>query len=204
MADSFLIFVMILDGFDNEIQPIGAAGDTSISAIEEVSVEFQDLSVRYDFNPTSLGNAERFIQRHSKRVQYVVEMAIWIIWMGFWVVDQGEVRVRQWAKDTIKSRYEELNGLDQRHRAFLFNWLQKSESDDKIVEMLKLASTDPNIAVSVSQLDAHPDLLALRQRRHQPSHRGTRGKPAGVVLDQADPDSLRSRRPFGHLGPISR
>jgi putative DNA primase/helicase len=147
------------ENFDNEIQPIEIAGDTSISAIEEVSVEFQDLSVRYAYHPTSLGNAERFIQRHSKRVQYVVEMAIWIIWMGFWVVDQGEVRVRQWAKDTIKSRYEELNGLDQRHRGFLFGWLQKSESDDKIVEMLKLASTDPNIAVSVSQLDAHPDLL---------------------------------------------
>jgi putative DNA primase/helicase len=149
------------EDFENEIQPIECIGsDTSISAIEEVSVEFKDLSIRYDFNPTSLGNAERFVVRHASRIRYVIEMAIWLFWSGFWEVDQGEVRVRQWAKDTIKSRYAEVSALeDHRHRTALFNWLQKSESDDKIVEILKLASTDPNIAISVSQLDAHPDLL---------------------------------------------
>lgn len=144
----------------DQIQPIeSVGGEASVSPIEEVAVEFRDLSLRYNFYPTSLGNAERFIVRHAMRLRYVVEMAVWLFWCGFWEIDLGEVHARQLAKDTVKSRYDELQTLDDQRRKYLFGWLQKSESDDKITEILRLASTDPNIAISVRQLDAHPDLL---------------------------------------------
>ena len=80
----------------DQIQPIeSVGGEASVSPIEEVAVEFRDLSLRYNFYPTSLGNAERFIVRHAMRLRYVVEMAVWLFWCGFWEIDLGEVHARQ-------------------------------------------------------------------------------------------------------------
>ncbi|HEY4364965.1 MAG TPA: phage/plasmid primase, P4 family [Bryobacteraceae bacterium] len=143
-----------------EIQRVEPAQGLVPSLVENVRGEFQDLSLNYDCRATGLGNAECMVLRHKSRLRYVTEKGEWLFWQGFWVVDVGDVHVRQLAKDTIKSRYWELSQIkEEKARTFMYAWLLRSESDEKLSEMLKLASTDSNLAVHVSELDAHPHLL---------------------------------------------
>jgi putative DNA primase/helicase len=110
---------------------------------------------------TDLGNAQRFAVAHAGRVRYVRERRMWLAW--------NEVRWRRdatgdadrAAKQTARQLLSEAAAIDdddKRKRAL--KWAFDSQSEPKLRAMLKLAATEPEIALAAGDLDSEPWLLS--------------------------------------------
>jgi putative DNA primase/helicase len=111
---------------------------------------------------TDLGNARRFITQHGKDLHFVPPWKKWLIWDGTrWAVDQRS-EVMGLAKDTIRGLYGELGGIeDPDKRKSFAQHIARSESHSRFVDILKLAESEPGIAVMPDQLDADPRALTV-------------------------------------------
>jgi putative DNA primase/helicase len=110
---------------------------------------------------TDLGNARRFIAQHHIDVRAVpAQRKSWYVWEGpRWVVDEsGEVHRR--AKATVRSLYVEAShASDEESRDLILKHASKSEQSSKITSMLELAKTEPEISLTIDQLDSDPYLF---------------------------------------------
>jgi putative DNA primase/helicase len=138
-----------------------------------------------DTAPTDLGNAELFTHIHADTLRYVAERRRWLTWdTARWAPDiTGEAE--RAAKETAKVLLDRAAGIeDDTARAKAAKWAATAQSESRIRALLVLARSDPQLAVSETQLDAHPYLLAVAN---------------GVVdlttgdLREGDPDDLITR-----------
>jgi putative DNA primase/helicase len=138
-----------------------------------------------DTAPTDLGNAELFTHVHGHRLRYVAERRRWLTWdTARWAPDiTGEAE--RAAKVTAKVLLDRAAGIeDDTARGKAAKWAATAQSESRIRALLVLARSDPQLAVSETQLDAHPYLLAVAN---------------GVVdlatgeLREGDPDDLITR-----------
>lgn len=110
---------------------------------------------------TDLGNARRFIMQHHLDIRAVPsQRQSWYVWEGpRWIVDDsGEVERR--AKATVRSLYVEASHApDEESREAILKHAAKSEQASKIRGMLELAKTEPEITLTMDQLDADPYLF---------------------------------------------
>lgn len=110
---------------------------------------------------TDLGNARRFIMQHQQDVRAVPsQRKSWYIWEGpRWIIDEsGEVERR--AKGTVRSLYVEASHVsDEETRDAILKHAAKSEQASKIRGLLELAKTEPEITLTMDQLDADPYLF---------------------------------------------
>lgn len=167
-----------------------------------------------------IGNAERFDTQHRGGVRYVPEWRSWIVWDGQkWAADTGGVRVTAFAKMTARALYDELDLLridlqaaaseSERERLvervkLLLRHAKRSASDPGVRAMLKLAESEPGIAVVPSMLDADVHILNtptgiidLRTgdvRRHDPAALCTRMTSAAYDPHAACPFWLETLR----------
>ena len=112
------------------------------------------------FNHTDQGNAERFVHHHGENVRYVYPWKKWLIWDGRrWKIDDsGDVERR--AKSTVRSMFHDADPgdgkpIDQE----LGKHALRSQSANRIRDMLILARSEPGIAAVPDDLDADPWLL---------------------------------------------
>jgi putative DNA primase/helicase len=110
------------------------------------------------FNPTDLGNAERFVAHHGEDVRYCYQWRKWLVWTGArWERDEAG-RVHRLAKETVRSIYREASDEeDEDRRKALAKHARASESETRIRAMVELAKSE--IPASPDQFDADPCLL---------------------------------------------
>jgi len=108
-------------------------------------------------------NAERLVSLHGAEIRYCWQWAKWLVWDGKrWKVDDTGAIVRK-AKETTRSIYAEAALLeDPEQRRALVKWAVQSEARDRIGAMIDLARSEPGIAVTTDELDAHPYLLTCQ------------------------------------------
>jgi putative DNA primase/helicase len=114
------------------------------------------LSPFHDEGQTDLSNARRFVAMHGQFVRFCAPQGVWYVWNG-----------RQWREDDTGEVYRLAKQVpDAIFKAALafgdddtFRFAVRSASARGIEAMLKLAESEPGIAVVPEQFDAHPWLL---------------------------------------------
>jgi putative DNA primase/helicase len=149
-------------------------------------VEQQPRAVSEEKQVSSLadtGNAERFVARYGGTVRFVESSNHWLVWDARrWAAAQkGEPT--QLAIATAKSITNEIHDaatVDLK-RAFLLHAI-RSQRNERLVAMLRLARTYAPIAARAGEFDADPNLLNVLN--------GTIDLRTGAVRPQARGDLL--------------
>jgi putative DNA primase/helicase len=118
---------------------------------------------RAEIRYTDVGNAHRLVAAHGQELRYVGPWGSWLIWDGRrWRRDEkGEVVER--AKNVAAELWDDaLRHTDATERARAVKWALTSEGAARVEAMVKLARTDPAIAIRPEQLDADPWLLNVQ------------------------------------------
>lgn len=116
------------------------------------------------FHLTDSGNAQRLAYQHGRDIRYGADMGHWIVWDGNrWRPDTAEIEITRRAKDTARSIYAEAGDEDDMdRRRSLASWARQSEGAARIEAMIKLARSEPDIAIHhASALDADSMLLGV-------------------------------------------
>lgn len=112
---------------------------------------------------TDLGNAERFADQYRDKVRFEHKAGQWYIWDGkrFKLDDTGHIYTL--AKTSVRSIYKEAQDIESEDkRKAKSSWAAKSESRQRMANMLALASTEAGIAVTTEHFDRDPMQLNLR------------------------------------------
>lgn len=112
------------------------------------------------FNLTDLGNAERLAARYGSQIRYCPPKRKWLVWDGRrWAWDdRGEIN--RIAKKTVRAIYAEASDeAEEKEAKAIAAWAAKSEASDKLAALVKLAQSEPGIAVMPQELDANPWLF---------------------------------------------
>lgn len=123
-----------------------------------------DTPPRLESNdPSDLFNAERFVQQHGAYVRFT-KAAGWRLWDGTrWVLDTKN-DVTNLAKTTVRSlRMPEAAYGDKDLMRRWFEHLAKSQNAGGIAALLRLASSEPGVALDEHEFDRNPWLLNCQQ-----------------------------------------
>lgn len=108
-----------------------------------------------DFAVTDFGNCERLIGKTSGNIRYCPTNDSWYIWNGdgYWRKDElGEIR--EYTKATILSIRREAEFVkDEERQNSLRRWAFTCQKPEHVNAAIKLASTVPQIAVTLEQFD---------------------------------------------------
>ncbi|MBI3204510.1 MAG: hypothetical protein HYZ29_23445 [Myxococcales bacterium] len=110
-----------------------------------------------DFNLTDLGNGERFVAQHRESVRYSPQRRKWLSWSGErWQWDETR-HVYQLGKDTVRAIFAEAaRAPTEEQRSAVAKHAMRSESAERMAAMVKLAATEPGVAIVANALDADP------------------------------------------------
>ncbi|MCH7869259.1 MAG: hypothetical protein IH881_16315 [Myxococcales bacterium] len=109
---------------------------------------------------TDVGNAKRFAERYKNRLRYIPQSKCWLEWDGRRWEQDTRNHVVELAKFTTREYYRDackLNEGDER-KAAVKHGLQ-SEKQAQLFATIKLAQSDPRLAIDASELDSDPWLL---------------------------------------------
>jgi putative DNA primase/helicase len=147
---------------------------------------------------SDLGNARRFVSRYGHEFCFVHDLGIWLWWNGrYWERDAtGEVH--RCAKETVDWLGRQAWELaDGERKAELVKHALKSGSARSLSAMVTVASTEREIAVTATQLDADPWSLTVANgeinlrtgelRKHDPAVLATRMSPAHFIPGEGAP-----------------
>jgi phage/plasmid-associated DNA primase len=112
---------------------------------------------------TDFGNAERLVLRYGADLHYCYPWKSWLVWDGqrWGRDDTGEVERR--AQATVQGLYAEAAAAaDPERREKLAKWALASESDAHLKAMVRLAQSQPGIAMRPDAWDRDPWLLNCR------------------------------------------
>lgn len=141
-----------------------------------------------DLHLTDMGNAERLIGRHGPDLRYCGPWKRWVVWGGETWSENGDDRVQERAKETVRSIYEEGIAASNPERAqALWKHAQRSESAGKVRAMVELARSAPALAVAPDDLDRDPWLLNCAN--------GTVDLRTGLLLPFTREDLMTKRSP---------
>ena len=134
--------------------------DLLFYAVDEIPGEDAFESSEPSFNPTDLGNAERFIHQHKDKVRFCHKWKKWLVWNSQrWMIDDTAAAYRM-AQQTTRSIYAEASRqLEEEKRQALSQWAVISERAQRIEAMVNLASKQEAVAVLPDDLDK--DLFLL-------------------------------------------
>lgn len=110
---------------------------------------------------TEFGNAERMLDRFGDGLMYVPETDTWYIWTGVYWRPAVKVEIEHLAKETIKGLVDEADEhIDQQGEFFGFCAL--SQQARMVSNMVRLACSDPRVAVPARELDRHSHFLGVQ------------------------------------------
>lgn len=109
---------------------------------------------------TDLGHARRLAAVHGHRLRFIPAWRKWFTWDGRrWQLDRTGEAARC-AKHIAGQLMEQAKNItDEKKRDKMIQAAKKAQSAYGIRAMLELAGTEPQIAVTPDDLDAHPHLL---------------------------------------------
>ena len=109
---------------------------------------------------TDASNADALVERHGENIRYVAQDKMWLVWDGSRWEPDALGKVHELAKDTIRAYFATAAEMtDDNLRATLSKHAAASLSANRLAAMVKLATTDPAVAISAAALDT--DLWAL-------------------------------------------
>ena len=112
---------------------------------------------------TDVGNAKRLVRMHGEDVRHVYLWREWLTWdNGHWRHDI-DGSITRMAKETVEEMFAEaalINDPDRR-RAMLLHAL-KSQAATRLTAMIQLASSEIEVVLQPSMLDADPNLLGVQ------------------------------------------
>lgn len=111
---------------------------------------------------TEFGNAERMLDRFGEGLMFVPETNAWYIWTGVYWRKAVDVEIQHLAKETVRSLPNEVDGMEEDQRAAFFEWCAVSQQAKMVMNMVKLASSDPRVCVPARELDQHYHLLGVQ------------------------------------------
>ncbi len=115
----------------------------------------------FDAMLTDAANAGRLVNRHRSTIRYVAEDRQWLVWDGTKWKPDTLGQVMELAKDTVLAMYTEAAEFkdDDYKRKRFVQHATSSLSANRLSAMVRLATTDPDVAVSAASLDSHIWLL---------------------------------------------
>ncbi|MHB1330256.1 MAG: DNA primase family protein, partial [Gemmatimonadales bacterium] len=139
---------------------------------------------------TDVGNGRRFAQQHGAYVRYVPDQGIWRVNHGkCWLEDRTH-QVERFAKATALSIYEEAQAAtDSQTKQRLAAHAARSEAAPRLEAMLRMARSEPGIAMLADQFDTDPMLLNVNN---------------GTLDLRADADGTFTLRPHNPADNITR
>jgi putative DNA primase/helicase len=130
---------------------------------------------------TDLGNAHRFVAMHGDSFRYCREERRWLEWRdGRWRRDLTGAAERA-AAEVVEALWAQVLRLPRDDRKDAASWALRSQSASAIRNMLALASSSAEVAVTLAELDRDPYLLSVGN--------GTLDLRTGE-LREPDPDDL--------------
>lgn len=147
---------------------------------------------------TDWGNAQRLVRLHGRDLRYCYDWSKWLVWDGKrWAVDNTGEAMRR-AKATVRTIFGEIaRADDEKDQKALKHWAFESERAWRLDATLKLAQSEPGIAIRPDQLDAdiwtlncENGVLDLRTGTLRPHDRGqliTKLAPVAYVPDAECP-----------------
>jgi putative DNA primase/helicase len=111
---------------------------------------------------TDVGNGQRLIALHGRDIRWIPRWKIWLVWDGRrWARDEtGEVERR--AKAVVRQMYDEADRMTGDDRKALANHALRTEAMGRIDAMVRLARSEPGVAIGHESLDQRPMLLTVR------------------------------------------
>ncbi|MEP7049452.1 MAG: phage/plasmid primase, P4 family [Pseudomonadota bacterium] len=109
------------------------------------------------FRLTETGNAERLVAQYRDKIRYCPPRRRWLLWDGMrWTWDDRGV-VQQFAKDCVRSIYEEAGACsDEEQRKAIAKHARDSEKAARRTAMITLAQSEAGMPVLPHELDADP------------------------------------------------
>ncbi len=158
---------------------------------------------------TDAGNAQRLVALFGADIRYCLSMKAWLIWNGrYWETDEGDIRLMQMAKRTTRAMLQEAADMAarlasmpdgafdplsreltaaeklQKAQTALQRWALASQNTTRLHAMIKLAQSEPGMAITANDLDNNPwlfnvnngtiDLLTGQLLPHNKEHYNTR------------------------------
>ena len=108
---------------------------------------------------TDSGNARRLVALHGDKIRHVGAWGQWLTWDGRRWQRDTKSTVNELAKDVARQILREATNHDGDKRRDLIKWGLQSENASKIEAMVRMARSDPRVAIDPQQLDADPYLL---------------------------------------------
>jgi len=107
-----------------------------------------------DFDHTGMGNEDRFIGDHKDDVRYCHGKKQWFIWDDMrWKEDDKE-EIKEKSKQTVKGiKADADTTMDPGYREALEAHWRRSSTHGQIMEMTKLAQSNPRVAVAPEEFD---------------------------------------------------
>jgi len=118
------------------------------------------LATPKTFNLTDTGNAERLVRKHGSNLHYCEVRKKWLVWSGkAWEWNLGS-KIMALAKETARAIYAEAaNEANDNKRAELVTHAKQSESRFRRAAMADLAISEPEIPITLEELDTDPWLF---------------------------------------------
>jgi putative DNA primase/helicase len=112
---------------------------------------------------TDLGNARRLVRLHGNDLRFVPAWKSWISWAdGRWQRDEDGAAVRM-AKATVEQMFAEAAQIgDEAKRAVMRGHALKSQMQQRLFAMVKLAESELEVVARAEKLDADPYLLGVK------------------------------------------
>lgn len=103
---------------------------------------------------SDLANTERFIKFFGSDLRFVKEKG-WLHWTGLnWVADSEAIAI-EFAKDTVRLLIEEAMSHKGPQAKTMYSWAIQSQHSSRINCIPKLASSDDQIRLSITELDSN-------------------------------------------------
>ena len=109
---------------------------------------------------TEIGLARRLVHEANGSLRYCRETRSWLAWSGkVWKRDDG-LSAAHVAKRVSDALWREMADMqDAEHRKRVLPFVRSSSSARAVDAAVKLARSEPGVAVSITELDQHPYLL---------------------------------------------
>lgn len=121
-----------------------------------------DIELRRSLN--DVGNATRLVGMFGAEMRYIPERKSWMFWNNErWQLDYNNVKITECAKLTVQAMYmEALTVSDNDLAVAVVKFAGQSQHENRLSAMIKLASKDGSVVLSVTQLDANPMYLGVQ------------------------------------------
>ncbi len=172
-----------------------ADGRHTVAAVEtEPAATAAEVAVLRALNAesTDVGNGKRLIRLFGRDLRYCPQFKTWFFWNGVHWQRDDTGRIYQYAKEVTQVMLAQAaQEPNESSRKNLAGWAIYSSSRARIEAMIKLAESEPGVAVRPSELDADPMLLGVKNGvieltfgRFRPAKRSDLiTKTAGVEFD---------------------